>query len=831
MLVRRFALVTLLTARCAGQFSDDYAPIDPIDAVQSYIVGADNFFTQRLELVERGWRLPFFSHLLRQSTRVLHVGCANWPLDLEEKHVHLNLCAQARSSGREPPIGPTAGGVVVDGYDPEAGTIAAMRSHPGFAGCELLSDWPEDRRYDLILAPEVIEHVTNVEGFLGQLLSVAHPNATFLVSAPNAFAPGHVAANAMPLGGLGSSGTGSSYKEEVHPDHVAWYSPFTLVRTLAKGFEALGQPPRFFEVGTLDEATMAYVLFCFGASGEACRSVRPGVSGDGGGPSDAPAVARPYTLTDKAEELLRSDPTLAFLDPARGKAWAPLLPVQLHLELSEASPVTHRMRAHLDRFSLCYQARVEELEEDDEEDAAVKGSRGETQTTGAGGVAKGYRHRSSAYPPQCCPIANLAVHGAKAEPVRLPPPPGLHCLLTGEACAGTGSCTGSGTGFGGPSAVVITAWVQESSSAAAALAPRLGRVRAWQERGSGSDGHWSDGSGNGDGEINASDESVAATASSAAVPAAVSLFGADPQPPPPPPQPPSPPPPLRSRPDRPLVLPGTALAPARRRMGFTRVHLGPPTLAFLDDFAAGDAGDSSDAGVGDSGHGDVSAEPTSGLPDQSAPTRGSANADAGSGDSCSGSCSGSCGSGSGGVVVAVVGELVHVSAAAVVEACNGLQACWAVVVGWDGAAFEPLVGAVADRLGVRPRADTLAPRPRVRPRSGGEAGNREAGNREAGNREAGNREAGNREAGNREAGNREAGSSGSAGVVRRASDFIGNEQAPLVSVLAAAPLATDARLGETLRAVSARNTVPPSPSSLSLSLPPSLSLSLSLARS
>jgi len=48
MLVRRFALVTLLTARCAGHFSDDYAPVDPIDAVQSYIVGADNFFiTQR----------------------------------------------------------------------------------------------------------------------------------------------------------------------------------------------------------------------------------------------------------------------------------------------------------------------------------------------------------------------------------------------------------------------------------------------------------------------------------------------------------------------------------------------------------------------------------------------------------------------------------------------------------------------------------------------------------------------------------------------------------------------------------------------------------------
>lgn len=169
----------------------------------------DPFFVQRTivgnELAGRS-RLDVFAQLCA-GRRVLHVGCVDWPLTDPRQSLHLQLQAHCAS---------------LDGFDVHPEAFEALRPH--LQG-RLYADWVEvTDDYDLVLVPEVLEHVGNVEGFLRQLDALRAPH--FVLTVPDAYScfRGHFDHVAQ----------AETFVEIVHPDHNCWYTPYTFANVVRK---------------------------------------------------------------------------------------------------------------------------------------------------------------------------------------------------------------------------------------------------------------------------------------------------------------------------------------------------------------------------------------------------------------------------------------------------------------------------------------------------------------------------------------------------------------------------------------------------------------------
>lgn len=151
-------------------------------------------------------RLQVFSRLLA-GKRVLHVGYADWPITDLSNNLHVALdgvCSQ------------------LDGVDPHDEAAQALRPH---VRGELFTSIDQVRdAYDVVLVPEVLEHVGDAETFLRELSGVDFES--IIITVPDAFQcrSGHFDYN---------SGTGV-FVEVVHPDHNYWFTPYTLTNTIRK---------------------------------------------------------------------------------------------------------------------------------------------------------------------------------------------------------------------------------------------------------------------------------------------------------------------------------------------------------------------------------------------------------------------------------------------------------------------------------------------------------------------------------------------------------------------------------------------------------------------
>jgi len=167
------------------------------------------YFVQRvevgLELSELG-RLDVFRHLC-EGKRVLHIGCADWPITDPATSLHLALepfCAE------------------LDGFDVHEEALAQLA--PLTRG-KLHSRFEEiGGHYDVVLVPEVLEHVPNVAEFLAQLQSL--DAECFLISVPDAFQ-----CQGRHFDYVSGAQT---FVEVVHPDHNVWYTPYTFSNTIRK---------------------------------------------------------------------------------------------------------------------------------------------------------------------------------------------------------------------------------------------------------------------------------------------------------------------------------------------------------------------------------------------------------------------------------------------------------------------------------------------------------------------------------------------------------------------------------------------------------------------
>ena len=166
------------------------------------------YFTQKLivseELVGRG-RIEVFSQLCA-GKRVLHVGCVDWPITDLNHSLHLQLDKVCD----------------VDGFDIHDEAFAEMQPH--LRG-RLYSRWEDlPGGYDLVLVPEVLEHVPDIQGFFAQLDAVGARQ--YIITVPDAYScmRRHFDYNAG----------AQTFIEAVHPDHNCWYTPYTLANVLRK---------------------------------------------------------------------------------------------------------------------------------------------------------------------------------------------------------------------------------------------------------------------------------------------------------------------------------------------------------------------------------------------------------------------------------------------------------------------------------------------------------------------------------------------------------------------------------------------------------------------
>jgi len=171
----------------------------------------DPYFVQRVKVSSQFATVPreqFFTKFLA-GKRVLHVGYADWPITDVNANLHVLLDAVCSQ---------------LDGVDPHDEAAAAIRPH---VRGELYRHMGEvTGSYDVVLVPEVIEHVGNVEEFLAQVDEIDFKTA--LVTVPDAYSC------AQRHFDLVRHDEEETFFEVVHPDHNYWFTPYTFRNLLTK---------------------------------------------------------------------------------------------------------------------------------------------------------------------------------------------------------------------------------------------------------------------------------------------------------------------------------------------------------------------------------------------------------------------------------------------------------------------------------------------------------------------------------------------------------------------------------------------------------------------
>lgn len=157
-------------------------------------------FTQTLKVSDCNDipRIEFFKALCADK-KVLHIGCVDWPFVPEHNlHIALQDCAE-----------------ICDGYDLYSDRYTMLDPYIK-EGNELYIDPPFEYKYDYVLVPEVVEHVLNVEKFFEELN--LYKTDKYVITVPCAVQCGR-------RGHFAYNKDTEQFVEEVHPEHLVWYTP------------------------------------------------------------------------------------------------------------------------------------------------------------------------------------------------------------------------------------------------------------------------------------------------------------------------------------------------------------------------------------------------------------------------------------------------------------------------------------------------------------------------------------------------------------------------------------------------------------------------------
>lgn len=148
-----------------------------------------------------------------KGKKVLHLGCTGYPFTEEVIKNDMLLHFELEKHARE-----------IYGFDFDREGLEAMRQHGTknlyFADLENLLDVDLNETFDVIIAGEMIEHLSNPGLFLRGIKRFMNPETNLVITTINAYC-------GMRMIVYGLRGQGGK-NEPVHPDHVAYYSYNTL---------------------------------------------------------------------------------------------------------------------------------------------------------------------------------------------------------------------------------------------------------------------------------------------------------------------------------------------------------------------------------------------------------------------------------------------------------------------------------------------------------------------------------------------------------------------------------------------------------------------------
>ena len=172
--------------------------------------------------IEAGDRLAFLT-VYSKGRKVLHVGCTDFPRFDPNNNLHIKLSREIDE---------------LHGLDLDAKGIEVLKK---YVNKKYYSSYDQiDEKYDLVLAPEVLEHTLNAGLFLKQLMDIDAKE--IMVIAPNAIEA--VKSNLSKYGWVEIENT-RVYIETVHIDHTAYYSPVTLSTLVQRAVAEYGSKKWF----------------------------------------------------------------------------------------------------------------------------------------------------------------------------------------------------------------------------------------------------------------------------------------------------------------------------------------------------------------------------------------------------------------------------------------------------------------------------------------------------------------------------------------------------------------------------------------------------------
>lgn len=151
--------------------------------------------------------------------KVLHLGCTNFPYTKEAIDNGMLLHFELEKTAEE-----------LYGFDFDQEGLDILSAAGGKnlfrANLETLDKVELSETFDVIIAGEMIEHLTNPGLFLKGIRRFMNPETNLVITTINAY-------SALRFAIYGLRGKGGA-NEPVHPDHVAYYSYKTLSLTLER---------------------------------------------------------------------------------------------------------------------------------------------------------------------------------------------------------------------------------------------------------------------------------------------------------------------------------------------------------------------------------------------------------------------------------------------------------------------------------------------------------------------------------------------------------------------------------------------------------------------
>ncbi len=163
----------------------------------------------KFELVDR---VEFIKKACR-NRKVLHLGCTNYPYTQDSIDKNMLLHFELEEIAGD-----------LYGFDFDRAGLDILVKHGSQnlfqADLERLDEVELDKKFDVIIAGEMIEHLNNPGLFLQGIKRFMNAETDLLITTVNAY-------SAMRFALYGLRGKGGE-NEPVHPDHVAYYSYKTL---------------------------------------------------------------------------------------------------------------------------------------------------------------------------------------------------------------------------------------------------------------------------------------------------------------------------------------------------------------------------------------------------------------------------------------------------------------------------------------------------------------------------------------------------------------------------------------------------------------------------